>query len=172
MKFSKVASVLGVLVAVTSTSAFAQTATQNINLNATVTDFCSIAGSATGGAITRSITVTNGNVSTAAVTPAISVASVACTKISDVTLTTTNTGLTTGSSAAGFQNVIHYTAAASFAGAAPSLTTSSGTTATAATNAGANSGTLSVTITPQANTSPMLAGSYADTLVVTLTPQP
>lgn len=170
MKISKVVSVLGVALAISSTSALAQTATQNINLNATVTDFCSIAGAATGAVQTRTITVTNGNVVTAPLSQ-VSVASVACTKISNLTLTTTNTGLTTAGSNGSFQNVIHYTAAASFAGAAPTLVTSSATTATAATNTGANGGTLTVDITPSANTLPMLAGNYADVLVVTLTPQ-
>jgi hypothetical protein len=150
--------------------AFAQAATQNINLNATVADYCSINGSATGAAVSRTITVTNGTVDTSAL-PVVSVANVACSKISDLQLSTTNTGLTGPGAAAGFQNVIHYTAVASFDGAAPSLNTSSASSATAATT-GAATGTLTVNITPNANASPMRTGSYADTLVVTLTPQP
>ncbi|MDX2158590.1 MAG: hypothetical protein SFW09_18985 [Hyphomicrobiaceae bacterium] len=152
-------------------AALAQSATQNINLSATVADYCSIGGAASGTAVNRSITVTNGTVSTSALS-AVTVGSVVCTKISDVTLATTNTGLTTATAPnASFQNVIHYTAAASFAGATPSLDTSAATSATAATNTGANLGTLTVNITPQANTLPMLTGAYADVLVVTLTPQ-
>jgi hypothetical protein len=150
-------------------SAFAQTATQNINLDATVADYCSIAGSPTAADQDRTITVTTGNVATAALAT-VTVASVACTKISDLTLTSTNTGLTGPGAVGGFDNVIHYTAAASFDGAAPSLDTSVGNTVTAATT-GAASGNLTVDITPQANASPMVAGSYADVLVVTLTPQ-
>lgn len=152
-----------------SLSASAQSATQNINLNATVADYCSISGAATGAAQNRTITVTNGTVNTGALTQ-VSVANVACSKVSDLTLTTTNTGLTGPAAAGGFQNVIHYTAAASFDGAAPTLDTSTGTTVSAATT-GAATGTLTVDITPQANASPMVAGGYADVLVVTLTPQ-
>jgi len=152
-----------------SLSAAAQSATQNINLNATVVDYCSIAGTGTGGAQSRTISVTNGTVSTAGLTQ-VSVADVACSKISNLTLTTTNTGLTGPGAVTNFQNVIHYTAAASFDGAAPTLDTSAGTTATAAT-AGAATGTLTVDITPQANAQPMVAGGYSDVLVVTLTPQ-
>jgi hypothetical protein len=170
MTFFKLASAAGVALALSSVSAMAQTATQNIQLNAVVTDFCSIAGTASGALQNRTITVTNGNVATAALAQ-VSVNSVACTKISNLTLTTTNTGLTTAGSNGSFQNVIHYSAAASFAGAAPTLNTSSATSATAATNTGANGGTLTVDITPIANTLPMLAGNYADVLVVTLTPQ-
>lgn len=149
--------------------AWSQTATQNINLNATVADYCTINGSATGALQSRTITVTGGVVSTTALTQ-VSVASVACSKISDLTLSTTNTGLTGPSAVTGFQNVIHYTAAAAFDGATPTLNTSSGTSATAATT-GAATGTLTVDITPIANASPMVTGSYADVLVVTLTPQ-
>lgn len=152
-----------------SLSASAQSATQNINLNATVADYCSISGSATSTDVDRTITVTNGAVDTAALTQ-VSVANVACSKISDLTLTSTNTGLTGPAAAGGFQNVIYYTAAASFDGASTSLDTSSTNTATDATT-GAATGTLTVDITPIANSSPMVAGSYADVLVVTLTPQ-
>lgn len=152
-----------------SLSASAQTATQNINLNATVADYCTISGAATAADVNRTVTVTGGVVSTTALTQ-VSVANVACSKVSDLKLETTNTGLTGPAAAGGFQNVIHYTAAASFNGANPSLDTSSATTATAATS-GASNGTLTVDITPQANTNPMVAGSYSDVLVVTLTPQ-
>lgn len=152
-----------------SLSASAQTATQNINLNAVVADYCTISGAATAADVNRTVTVTGGVVSTAALTQ-VSVANVACSKISNLKLETTNTGLTGPGIATGFQNVIHYTASASFDGAAPSLDTSSATTATAATS-GASNGTLTVDITPQANTNPMVSGSYSDVLVVTLTPQ-
>ncbi len=152
-----------------SLSASAQTATQNINLNATVADYCTISGAATAADQNRTITVTSGVVDTAPLTQ-VTVANVACSKISDLTLTSTNTGLTGPGIVTGFDNVIHYTAAASFDGAAPSLDTSSTNTVTAATTAAAT-GTLTVDITPQANTLPMATGNYADVLVVTLTPQ-
>ena len=161
---------IGCLVALQE-AAFGQSATQNINLNATVADYCTIGGVTSPAAMTRSISVSNGIVSTAAVTPAISVANVVCSKISNVALTSTNTGLTGPASVIGFQNVIHYTAAASFGGATPTLVTSAGTSATSATS-GASNGALTVTITPTLNGSPMVAGAYSDTLVVTLTPQP
>jgi len=153
-----------------SQSAWAQSATQNITLNATVADYCSIAGSATGGNVTRTISVTNGTVDTASL-PQVSVNNVACSKAANITLSTTNTGLTGPGTVTNFQNVIHYTADASFGGAAPSLDTSTATSATAAT-AGAATGPLTVDITPAANTSPMVPGGYTDTLVVLLEPQP
>lgn len=152
-----------------SLSASAQTATQNINLNAIVADYCSISGTATGAAQNRTITVTSGSVDTAALSQ-VTVANVACSKVSDLTLTSTNTGLTGPAAAGGFQNVIHYTAAASFDGATPTLDTSATNTVTAATTAAAT-GNLTVDITPQSNASPMVAGNYSDVLVVTLTPQ-
>lgn len=152
-------------------ASLAQTATQNINLNATVADYCTIAGSATGGLQTRTITVNTGIVDTAALSQ-VTVASVVCSKASDVTLTSTNTGLTGPTAPSGsFQDVIHYTAVASYGGASPSIDTSSSNTDTDATS-GAASGTLTVDITPQANALPMTTGGYADVLVVTLTPQP
>lgn len=148
----------------------AQAATQNINLNATVADYCAISGSATGGVVSRTISVTNGAVSTASLAP-VTIADVACSAVSDITLTTTNTGLTGPSPTGGFQNVIHYWAAALFGGGGiPILDTSSATSATAATGA-ASVGQLTVVIAPQPNTDPMVAGAYADVLVVTLTPQ-
>lgn len=146
-----------------------QAATQTINLNATVQDYCSISGAASGAAQSRTITVNNGTVDTAALTQ-VTVANVACSKISDLTLTSTNTGLTGPGAVGSFQNVIHYTAVAAFDGAAPSLDTSVGSTITAATTAAAT-GTLTVDITPQANAQPIVAGVYADVLTVTLTPQ-
>ncbi len=148
----------------------AQTATQNINLNATVADFCTIAGTATGALQSRVITVNSGIVDTSALST-VTVANVVCSAISDVTLTTTNTGLTGPTApSASFEDVIHYTATASYGGAAPSLDTSAASSDTDATT-GAASGNLTVDITPQANTLPMTAGGYADVLVVTLTPQ-
>ena len=155
---------------VSSQLAFAQTATQVINLSANVADFCSIAGAASAGPVSRVITVTNGNVSTGAL-PVVSVGSVACTKASDLTLTSSNQGLTGPGVTAGFENVIHYTATASFDGAAPSLDTSTAAVDTDATS-GAASGTMTVNITPQANLLPVMVGIYGDTLTVTLTPQP
>lgn len=164
----RLAMIAGAFLALTL-SASAQSATQNINLDATVLDYCSISGAATAVDQNRTITVTSGTVDTAALAQ-VSVANVACSKISDLTLTSTNTGLTGPAAAGGFQNVIHYTAAASFDGAAPTLNTSSGSTVTAPTT-GAATGTLTVDITPIANAAPMVAGGYSDVLVVTLTPQ-
>ena len=121
---------------------------------------------------TRTITVNTGIVDTAALSQ-VTVASVVCSKASNVTLSTTNTGLTGPTAPSlSFQDVIHYTAVASYGGAAPSLDTAApGPSATDQTS-GAASGDLTVDITPQLNTLPMTTGAYADVLVVTLTPQP
>lgn len=157
------------LFAVTQASQ-AQTATQTINLNAMVDDYCTIAGSASGTPEDREIFVNTGIVDTAALTP-VNIPNVVCSKASNVTLTSSNTGLIGPPVLTGFQNVIDYTAVATFGDATATLDTNAGATASDATTVAAN-GDLNVTITPQLNASPMAPGGYADLLTVTLTPLP
>lgn len=148
----------------------AQVATQNINLDATVADYCTIDGAASALDQDRTIAVNTGIVATAALT-AVDILDVVCSKASNVTLASDNTGLTGPAVLAGFQNFIDYTAVATFGDATATLDTSSGPTAFGTTTVAA-SGTLTVNITPQANTLPMAPGDYDDVLVVTLTPLP
>lgn len=159
-------------------SAIAQTATQDIQITATVSTFCSINNASTGTVDTATITVDSaGAVDTTPVTPDNSpYANVACNAPSDLQLTSINGGLTTGSSATGFDNFINYQAQATWNSVTATVDTasSSGTgtvSGTAQPVATAFAGSMSVLITPTANAQPLVQGSYSDTLRVTLTPQ-
>jgi hypothetical protein len=105
-------------------------------------------------------------------------ANAACNTPSNLQLTSQNGAVKATSTVAGLSNLIDYSAAATFSGASASLNTASIPTAvgpesgTAVSTTGSTpSGTLSVTITPQANTQRLVAGSYSDTLSITITPQ-
>jgi hypothetical protein len=165
-----------------STGAFAQSATQNIALSATVPGFCQIDGSSTGnartGTITPSATGTVGNdpVAIGGGSPAV------CNVKSKITLTTQNGGVkaqtVTAAPSAPFSNVIAYTATAAFDGATATLTTNG----TAGQNVsafnptgGASSGTLAVTVTTIATatgTYLVADNNYQDVLKVQLDPAP
>ena len=157
----------------TTSLAHAQ-ATQDIQLNATVTSYCTINGStsvAPLGPYTIPVSAT-GTVNTSAINvPAI--ANVVCNKAANIDTTSSQGGVTTGGAApSGATNVIEYTAVASFGGATSTIDTSAGTTGTQGTTANAATGNLNVSITPQTPALPLTPGSYTDTLVVTLTPTP
>ena len=145
-KFREVAYVVA-FVAIGASTAQAQTATQDINISATVPAACSINNAATGTAGTATIPV--------------SVAGV----------------VNAGAPGSGFTNIINYTASATWNSVTATLNTS--TVATAIGNesgaqqavATANSGNLTVSITPLAPSLPLITGAYADTLRVTLIPQ-
>jgi hypothetical protein len=108
-----------------------------------------------------------------------SYANAACNTPSNLQLSSANGGVkNTATPPAGFTNIINYSAVSMFAGATATLNTAtipaaSGTeTGTAVSTTGATpSGTLSLTITPQANTQLLTVGSYSDTLTITITPQ-
>lgn len=102
----------------------------------------------------------------------------ACNTPSDLQLTSQNGAVTTPASAAGFSNLINYSASASFSGANATLNTaliptaSGSESGTAVTTSGTTpTGSLSVTVTPQANSLPLISGTYLDTLRITITPQ-
>ena len=102
----------------------------------------------------------------------------ACNAPSQLQLTSQKGAVTTTSSATGFAKLINYSATASFSGANASLNTATNPAATGpesgtaiAASGGTPTGTLSVTITPQANSQPLITGSYSDTLTITITPQ-
>jgi len=161
-------------------AACAQTATQNINISATVTKSCTINGVATGTAGSATITVSAaGAVSTTAITPTGSpFANVACNAASNLQLTSLSGGVVNaGTPGTGFTNIINYTGSATWNSVTATVNTATNPLATSAEAgtaqavATANSGNLTVTITPQANTSPLITGSYSDTLQITLTPQ-
>lgn len=150
---------------------------QDINLSATVAGFCRIDGSTTPAADTVDLTplVTGGDISA---TQTDRTYAVVCNKATDISLTSQNGAMTTASAAAtGFENIINYTAGAS--GFATVATGSTATTATAAgaetlgtaTRATPGAANITVSITPIANTDPLVEGTYADTLTLSITPQ-
>jgi hypothetical protein len=160
-------------------AADAQTATQDINISATVASTCTINNAATGTVDTATIPITlAGSVNTAPITPTNApYANVACNGPSELQLTSLNGGVVNAGSAAGFAHIIDYTASATWHSVTATLNTSTVATAVGAESgtaqpvATAFSGSLAVTITPIANVLPLLQGAYADTLRVTLTPQ-
>ena len=170
--------VLAAAALLSTTAANAQTATQDITITATVAGLCTVNGLATGTTDTATITVdANADVDTAVVAPANSpYASVACNGPSDLQVSSANGALTGPAAVAGFDNIIDYSATATWNAVDASIDTTtapgSGATETGASAAvTAHTGNLSVAITPIANTNPLLAGGYTDTLTVTLTPQ-
>lgn len=163
-----------------TTQAGAQTATQDINITATVTKACTVNNTATGTPGTATIPVSvAGAVNIAAITPTGSpFANVACNAPSNLQLTSLNGAVKNATApGTGFTNLIDYSASATWNSVTATINTStvSGATGaeagTAQAVATANSGNLTVSISPIANASPLITGTYTDTLRVTLTPQ-
>ncbi len=165
------------LLGLTATAASAQSASQDITLNASVAKFCTIGGSGSPGAITRNIpTDATGNVVTTAIN--VNIGDVVCNTASTTTLSSLKGGLFDPgitSAASGFQHRINYSAsvaapvAASVAASAATVTPTSGT-GVASTGATSNTA-VNVTINPTANTLPLMAGTgYTDTLTVSIVP--
>ncbi len=144
----------------------------------TVSKVCTIGGVANPAADTATIPVSAAGAVNAAVISR-TYANVACNTPSSLQLTSQSGGVRTAASPpSGFTNVIDYTSSATFSGATASLDTSvyplaAGPEAGApATITGtAPSGTLSLTISPHANTSRLMSGTYTDTLTITVMPQ-
>lgn len=157
----------------------AQTATQDINISATVNSACTINNASAGTVDTAIIPISAaGNVVTTPITPNNApYANVACNGPSDLQLTSLSGGVVNASTASGFANIINYTASATWNSVTATVNTSTVPGATGpeagavAPVATAFAGSLSVTITPIANTLPLVQGAYSDTLRVTLTPQ-
>lgn len=153
-------------------------ATLAFSVDAAVAKACTIGGLSTPSADAVTIPVSAaGVVTTAPITR--TYANAVCNALSNLQLTSQN-GAVKGTAAAtgGFANAINYTASATLSGATSALDTA--TVAGAAgpeggsvgtTSAPTSSGTLSVTIVPQATIQPLLAGGYSDTLRVTISPQ-
>lgn len=170
-----------IFVAFAAGAASAQTATQDINISATVTKACTINNVATGSPVgTATIPVTAaGAVTTTAITPTGSpFANVACNAASNLQLTSVSGGVVNATSpGTGFTNIINYTATATWNSQTASINTATNPAASASESgtavavATANSGNLTVSITPLANTLPLVIGAYSDILRVTLTPQ-
>ena len=105
--------------------------------------------------------------------------SVACNTPSNVQITSQSGAVkNSGTPPSGFTNLINYAASATFSGATATLNTASTSTAigpesgTAVSTTGATpSGTMTVSITPQANALRLLSGAYSDVMTITITPQ-
>jgi hypothetical protein len=161
-----------------ATGAFAQAATQDLNITASVPKFCTVGGSASPAALNTTIPVSStGTVTTAAQN--FTVSSVTCNVATNVLATSTGGGVKSATSApSGFTNIIDYTGAATFGSATSTINTATAPAAsgaeagnTAATT-GAVSGSLTISVTPAQPASPLISATdYADTLRVTLTPQ-
>lgn len=172
-----VSALLTVMALFSASAASAQTATQDINLTATVASYCTIGGVTGPAALSRTVAVTNGVVT---VTPInITVASVACNNTTNVIATSVSGGITTGvAPVSGATNIINYIGVATFNGASSTINTATVATAAAseagntASATGAATGNLTVTITPVQPSLPLTPSvAYADTLRVTLTAQ-
>ena len=160
-----------------SDGAFAQTAQQDIAITATVTKACTVNNAAAGTPGSAVIPISVGG--TVTTTPIVSnFSNVACNTPSNLQLTSLTGGVLNGTApGSGFTSIINYTASATWNSVTASVNTATLGTASSAESgaiapvATANSGNLSVTITPTANALPLTFGSYSDTLRVTLTPQ-
>jgi hypothetical protein len=157
----------------------ASATTQDINLSATVTGFCRIAGSLTPTADSVTIPIdytTGADVDT---TQILRVFAVVCNKATNISLTSINGGLIGPTAATGFEHIINYTAELSgFVTLAAGSTATTGTASVGAneslgstTRATPGAASVTMTITPLANTDPLAAGSYADTLRLIIAPQ-
>jgi hypothetical protein len=161
------------LAGVVTTKASSQTFT----VTGTVAKTCTIGGVANPAADTATIPITaTGSVNTTPINR--SYLNAQCNTPSNLQLTSQNGAVKTSGTVAGLSSLIDYSATALFSGASASLNTATVPTAAgpesgaAASTAGNTpSGTLSVTITPQANTQRLIAGSYSDTLSISITPQ-
>ncbi len=143
-------------------------------ISAIVNSFCTIAGSETPGSDSATInTLAGGNVDVSVITKNYPVV---CNKAASATLTSQNGGLSGPAAASGFENIINYTASA-----AGFVAIATGSTATVpgvgspealgtANTGGAAAAGITVTITPLANSNPLVAGSYSDTLRLTISP--
>lgn len=161
--------------------AMAQSATQDINITATVSGLCTINGLATGSPVGSAVIPTpSGNVDVTPITPSGSpFANVVCNGPSTLLLTSLNGGVLNTTTSSGFDNIINYEASATWSSVTATINTETDPAAsvggsedgTPAAVSTAGSGSLSVTITPITNSQPLIAGTYSDTLRVTLTPQ-
>ena len=167
---------LAVISALFANGAVAQSATQDVNINATVPASCSIGGAASPAALNATVPVSpTGSVSTTAIP--FTVNNVVCNTAANVQATSQGGGVKTGGTPpAGFSNIIDYTGSATFGGATSTVNTQDNPAATGAeagntgqTN-GAASGSLSISVTPKTPSSPLIPGTYTDTLRVTITP--
>jgi hypothetical protein len=158
-----------------ATQAFAQAATQDVSLTATVPKYCNIATPPSAAGATRNININaDGSVDTLTAVPNVVAGGVVCNTASSVQVKSLSGGVTSLTSApVGFSNKIDYNASAKL-GTAPTATldTALSPTGTPVSTGGATSGSLTISVAPKPATAPLVAGTdYSDTLRVTLTPE-
>lgn len=161
-----------------ASAAHGQAAQQEIQISANVTGSCTINGASTGTIDTATIGIdASNNVIVAPITPTNApYANVVCNAPSTIQLRSTQGAVKTAATGTGFTNIIDYQASATWNGQTATIDTATTPTATGQENGtaepvGAGSGNLDVTITPEANSLPLIGGGYSDSLFVLLTPQ-
>ena len=145
---------------------------QDIALSATVAPTCTLSGSAAPSALTATIPVSNGQVSTAPIAFAIPIA---CNTAASLMIGTLNGGLRkSGPTFPNYTNRIDYVASvasAHYISFALDTEPTSGQTFTEDyAPSGPPTGTINVTITPKQPSLPLLNGTYSDTLRVRVIP--
>lgn len=156
---------------------YAQAATQDVNISATVPGYCRINGAANPAALNATVPVSpTGVVDTTNIT--FNVTDVVCNTVADLQARSLSGAVKSGAATApGFQNFFNYTGEAKIGTVTSTINTATTATATGvetgnvAPTAGPINSTLNITVTPQAAASPLVAGSYSDTLRITITPQ-
>lgn len=158
--------------------AHAQAAQQEIQISATVTSSCTINGASTGVVDTATIGIdASGDVIVSPITPTNApYVNVVCNAPSTLQLRSTEGAVKTAATGTGFSNIINYQASATWNGQTATIDTATIATATGqetgtAEPVSAGSGDLDVTITPEANSQPLIGGNYSDSLFILLTPQ-
>lgn len=158
--------------------ASAQTATQDVTITASVPKYCQIGGVATPAALSATIPVSSAGVVTTTAIP-FTVNSVVCNTGITLTASSLSGGVLSATAApSGFTNIINYTGSATFASQTSDINTATIAAAAAAepdltpaTTAAAATGSLSISVTPQTPSSPLVAATdYTDTLRITLVP--
>lgn len=171
---------VGILaLAATTGPAYSQAAQQQIQITATVNKACTINGASTGTLDTATIPIdASGDVVTGPITPDNApYANVICNAPSTIQLTSQNGGVNNPASPpSGYTNIINYQASATWNSVTATIDTAtiptaSGTESGTAQPVSAGSGSLQVTINPEANSSALVGGTYTDLLTILLTPQ-
>ncbi|MBS0233809.1 MAG: hypothetical protein JSR99_10015 [Proteobacteria bacterium] len=145
---------------------------QNINLKATVPEYCTIEGSSSPADDDVTVPILgNGNVDTTLITRSYAVV---CNSAANVSLTSLDGAMVTSTTAgSGFDTFINYEAGTNgFVNISAAATTNTGSNQLlgTATTSGAESANLNVTIQPISNSNPLAGGDYLDTLKVSITP--
>lgn len=150
---------------------------QAFTVTGTVNLACTIGGTATPASDTATIPIIGTGTVDTTVIPK-TYASIECNSTTNVLATSLSGGVKNATSApSGFTNIIDYSVTATFSAASSTLNTATIPTATGAeagttgTTASATpTGSMTVSITPQAAASTLVGGTYTDTLRLTLTP--